>query len=64
MATLRTDGLVIRDLESQRLKTFLQGGEHYQVLRNGKAAKIFSNQTSFTDQYLLMPKSIFDNWTE
>lgn len=64
MAIVRSDGLVIRALKDTQLKTFIQNNVFHQFWSVDKVWKINENRnTSFTDQYLLMPISIFNSWS-
>lgn len=65
MTIIRSDGLVIRGLKSTQLKTFIQNNVFHQFWGVDKVGEINEKRdTSFTDQYLLMPISIFNSWGE
>lgn len=62
---VRADGLVVRKTTSP-LYTIPLNGKMYQWWKDGEIMELSkANQvTKIKDQYLLMPKSILDSWTE
>lgn len=62
---IRTDGLVVRKSLSL-LYTLPLNGAIFQWWEDGKRTKLLTTDqtTAIKDQYLLMPKSILDSWTE
>lgn len=67
MALVRQDGLILRDLQGHQLKTFIQNGVFHQFYVKG-GSRVESVRlgvtTQFKDQYLIMPRSIFDIWSK
>ncbi len=61
---VRSDGLSIRALDEDQYKAFIQRGKFWQW--HGKSTNLgtitLSGHTSYNDQYLLMPISVFKNW--
>lgn len=62
---IRTDGLVVRK-SIYPIYTIPLNGKMYQWWKDGESTELSEafQVTKIKDQYLLMPKSILDSWTE
>lgn len=60
---VRSDGLSIRYLDGNQYKTFVQNGKFWQWYGTSTQNTItLHGYTSYMDQYLLMPISVFKDW--
>ncbi len=62
MAEVRKDGMAIRAVGRENLISFPHGKDFWQIPNLWKFKGDF--HTGYSDQYLLMPKIIFDDWSE
>ena len=61
---VRSDGLSIRCLDGDQYKAFIQRGKFWQWYNTDQKPDTITltGHTSYMDQYLLMPISVFKDW--